>query len=339
MGLSSANLSDSSGPTVFVHGSSLIGDTVWMAALVHSLKQEHPGSNIHFGSDSAATAALVPDQNATWCGLRGPSLEAYLSNELKPDFRIELFGEGSGTVRKHPSGSLEIIPPEVRFYRSSIRDDFTSPHIEVTGREHIVDSLHAFTERTIPLALPSATNFLATEFSESVLHTALTVKNAPHPLVIGVGATSLVKTLSHKRWVELGNTLAKQGFTVFLVGAKEYETIIDSELRILQNKNDSLHSLVGQTHNDIALLTAIVSFGRMVIAGDTGIGHIAAAFGVPTVSVFPGYTNPDYAKPYGEHAYVVQTNASLDTLKIDLDDVLEMITDIYPRYYNRLPQR
>ena len=77
----------------------------------------------------------------------------------------------------------------------------------------------------------------------------------------------------------------------------------------------------------------------MVIAGDTGIGHIAAAFGVPTVSVFPGYTNPDYAKPYGEHAYVVQTNASLDTLKIDLDDVLEMITDIYPRYYNRLPQR
>lgn len=64
-----------------------------------------------------------------------------------------------------------------------------------------------------------------------------------------------------------------------------------------------LIDLVGRT--DLRVLTALIAGARLVISQDSGPMHIAAALGVPTVSLF-GPTNPRRTGPYSPAAEVLQ---------------------------------
>ena len=62
-------------------------------------------------------------------------------------------------------------------------------------------------------------------------------------------------------------------------------------------------------------LAAWLSGARLFIGNDSGITHLAAALGVPTVALF-GPTNPDVWAPRGDHVGVLQ-HQPLDTLSVD----------------------
>ena len=49
---------------------------------------------------------------------------------------------------------------------------------------------------------------------------------------------------------------------------------------------------------DVATFAALLAASRLVVANDSGPGHLAAAVGVPLVSIF-GVTQPDVTQPWG----------------------------------------
>jgi heptosyltransferase-2 len=55
---------------------------------------------------------------------------------------------------------------------------------------------------------------------------------------------------------------------------------------------------------DVATFAALLAASRLVVANDSGPGHIAAAVGAPLISVF-GVTDPSQTRPWGTRAALV----------------------------------
>ncbi len=93
-------------------------------------------------------------------------------------------------------------------------------------------------------------------------------------------------SLSSRRWspvnfAAVADTLAARGFQIVLTGVKaETETT-----RAVADEMTSLAvDLTGQT--DIGSLALLYSRARLVICNDTGVSHLAAAVGTPSVVIF-----------------------------------------------------
>ena len=63
------------------------------------------------------------------------------------------------------------------------------------------------------------------------------------------------------------------------------------------------HNLVGKT--SLTQLVTSLRECRLLLTNDTGTMHLAAALGVPTVSIF-GSTEPVLTGPLGEHHHLVR---------------------------------
>src|SRR5206468_1546598 len=59
---------------------------------------------------------------------------------------------------------------------------------------------------------------------------------------------------------------------------------------------------------------AAIALSEVHLAADTGTGHIAAAYGVPVVSVF-GYTKAWKYRPYTDRAIVLDAGKSMDGIE------------------------
>ena len=92
---------------------------------------------------------------------------------------------------------------------------------------------------------------------------------------------------------------AEDSLPVVLVGSPADKEIAD---RLCAAQTPPPASLVGRT--SLRQLAAVIQLAAVHLSGDTGSSHIAAALGVPAVTVF-GRSNPDRVCPYGYRQYVV----------------------------------
>ncbi|MCS7208855.1 MAG: lipopolysaccharide heptosyltransferase II [Fimbriimonadales bacterium] len=105
-----------------------------------------------------------------------------------------------------------------------------------------------------------------------------------------------------KRWdiakfAELSDRIeAEWGIPAVFVGGPG-DRPLEERLRALKKR--PLRSLIGRTSLKEAM--ALVARSAVHICGDTGTAHIAAAFGVPVVSLY-GPTRPERTGPYGQRA-------------------------------------
>lgn len=81
--------------------------------------------------------------------------------------------------------------------------------------------------------------------------------------------------------------------TIVLVGTPAEQPLADEFNRL---SGIETIDLVGRT--DISQLTAAVARCRLILSGDTGTIHMAAALGVPTVGVYLGMARPEDTAPY-----------------------------------------
>lgn len=109
---------------------------------------------------------------------------------------------------------------------------------------------------------------------------------------ISVGAGALRKTYPATSWKQVADELVADGYQVAFLGGPD-DAGIDHE---------GTTDLVGKL--PLAQSFAAVQSSAIHLAGDTGSGHIAAAYGVPVVSIF-GPTNPTVFRPYTKNGLVV----------------------------------
>jgi heptosyltransferase-2 len=112
-----------------------------------------------------------------------------------------------------------------------------------------------------------------------------------------------------KRWpkehfAELARQLAQTtGKPVLLLGsAKEAPICAEIAQAVLRGGSGSCLNLAGRTSLSEAL--SLVSAARSVVSNDSGMMHVAAAFGVPQVAVF-GSSSPLHTPPLSREAQVV----------------------------------
>ena len=102
----------------------------------------------------------------------------------------------------------------------------------------------------------------------------------------------------------LAARLARGGLCPLLLGSAENR---ETALAVTAAAGEPLPSLVGRDHP--ALLPGLLARLSCLVSGDTGVAHLAAALGVPTVTLF-GPTDPRLTAPRAKTARVVFRNVA-----------------------------
>ena len=119
-------------------------------------------------------------------------------------------------------------------------------------------------------------------------------------VVFAPGANSGSKRLSVPLFAALGRRLLEQGLGVVILGAGAEDQRLAGALgaELPQALN-----LVDQC--SLSLSAAWVCGARALVGMDSGLGHIAAGAGIPTLAVF-GPTRPRHSGPWGPRVRVVR---------------------------------
>ncbi len=131
-------------------------------------------------------------------------------------------------------------------------------------------------------------------------------------IVIQTGSGHPHKKVSTERWAQVARQLINKGYAITVIGGVNDETI----------PVDGVTNLVGQIPLERAL--DIVANCRLHLSADTGTAHAAAAYGIPTVTVF-GRTDPRRYQPYGELSTVLRPGPDPDA--ITAEEVVAAVTE------------
>ncbi|WP_219418937.1 glycosyltransferase family 9 protein, partial [Pseudonocardia nigra] len=118
------------------------------------------------------------------------------------------------------------------------------------------------------------------------------------PVLVHAGARFGSKRWPAERFGELTAALHRAGRPVLLTGSageRDLARAIAGAAGLLE-----VRVLAGRT--DLAQLCALVAGAALVISGDTGIAHLASAFGTPSVTMFGPVDAAQWGPPaYGPH--------------------------------------
>jgi heptosyltransferase III len=122
------------------------------------------------------------------------------------------------------------------------------------------------------------------------------------PVLIHPGSGGFGKIWPLQRWWHLIQWLLNEAGVPVLV-------LVGPADQIARPLAISATTMGARAITDVSLprLAAIISCCRLFIGNDSGVTHLAAALGVPTVAIF-GPTNPDLWAPRGPHVQVIQSH-------------------------------
>ncbi len=104
-------------------------------------------------------------------------------------------------------------------------------------------------------------------------------------------------------YAELSSRLRRAGALPVLLGAGSEEA---SAAAVIASAGEDIASLVGRDRPD--LLPRLLSRLSCLVSADTGVAHLAAAVGTPTVTLF-GPTDPRLTSPRGRRARAIEGRA------------------------------
>jgi heptosyltransferase-3 len=117
-------------------------------------------------------------------------------------------------------------------------------------------------------------------------------------VVIHPGSGGRHKCYPLREYVELGETLQSRGIaTVFTLGEVEMERMGGDDIGALSKRFIVLRELT------LIQLAAVLCSANVFVGNDSGVSHLAAALGTPTVAVF-GPTDPTVWRPLGTRVSV-----------------------------------
>jgi heptosyltransferase-3 len=284
-----------------------IGDFVLSLAIVQALRKAIPVNQV-IAIASAPSARLAAGRSA-------------IDEQIAPEVAKihSLFGEGPvnqtlkdmltnaawilsflGNQQGQPSRRLREITPR-RFVCIDPRPRTQT----LQQRRHITDQwADDIREQGINIPRPIAPRI---RISEPV---ATSTRSLIHP-----GSGGREKCWPFERFLELADAL--QPPIGWLLGPAEAERQPDWVQR-LQTRASNRHEQLFIEEDVVAAALDIVS-SRAYIGNDSGMTHVAAALGVPTVAIF-GPTDPQVWQPLNLNAHVVSPAepASIDVMPVEL---------------------
>ena len=99
-------------------------------------------------------------------------------------------------------------------------------------------------------------------------------------------------------YAQLADVYTEQGWNVVIFGSAN-DTPVARSLLALSHRPDAVVDLSGKT--SLAEAVDLLSLARAVVSNDSGLMHIAAALGVPTVVIY-GPTSPGFTPPLSNDA-------------------------------------
>lgn len=143
-------------------------------------------------------------------------------------------------------------------------------------------------------------------------------------LSIGLGANSSFKIWPTENYIKLSNYLKEKFDLILLVGSNEdrkYSNKFISETKL--NTIDFCGKL------SLSRSAAIIKLSDYFVGNDSGLGHIASAFGVPSFTIF-GEGQPERYSPWGPQAEWYQNKEKkIDEIKPEIirDLILQVLED------------
>jgi heptosyltransferase I len=133
-------------------------------------------------------------------------------------------------------------------------------------------------------------------------------ENSAKYLVFIHGTTAVAKYWPEKNWIKLANLAIKNGFAVKIPWGNQEEFLRAERI----SKNSGAEVLPKLKLSDLAIL---LSQAHAVIAVDTGLGHLAAALNIPTISLY-GKTDPKLIGTVGANVTHVTDFQNVDAEEI-----------------------
>ena len=285
-------------PRILLVRFSAIGDCVMAAWAVTALRQAFPEGHIVWAAqercapviddDQLVNETVVADRDAwkktrwspaTWWNQtrRFASLRQH-----KFEFGFDLQGHSKTALCLRLSGPKE---RHARRATDALAKKL-NPVSAIKPGMHEVEANVAFLGQFWPLSLP-----------ERPLMPDLPAWHENGFVSIQTGAGSKDKGYPADLWRRVAEGLVKSGQRVVAVGGRK-----DPGLDV-----PGVENLVGRL--GLTETMQVVRASALHLAADTGTGHIAAAYGVPVVSVF-GPTDPDVYRPWSPTATVLHAGAS-----------------------------
>ena len=107
-------------------------------------------------------------------------------------------------------------------------------------------------------------------------------------VIVHPGAAAEARRWPASRWAQVVAALTAQGHRVVLTGS-EAERGLCAQVRQEAGRGDAVRSTAGEL--GLPTLADLVSTARLLVSGDTGVAHLATAYGTPSVTLF-GPTPP-----------------------------------------------
>ncbi|MBX3112707.1 MAG: glycosyltransferase family 9 protein [Fimbriimonadaceae bacterium] len=285
-------------PRVLVVRFSAIGDCVMAAWAVTALRRAFPEGHIVWAAQERCAAVVadgamvdqtvVADRDA-WKKTRWSPATWWNQTRRFTSLRRHAFEFGFD-LQGHSKTALCLRLAGARERHARRATDALArklnPVSPVAHGLHEVEANFAFLNQIWPMTLPD----LPTMPELPAWHDGGFVS-------IQTGAGSRDKTYPVEQWRRVAEGLVKSGCRVVAVGGAR-----DPGLDV-----PGVENLVGRL--GLTETMQVVRASALHVAADTGTGHIAAAYGVPVVSVF-GPTNPGVYRPWSTQGTVLQAGAS-----------------------------
>lgn len=133
-------------------------------------------------------------------------------------------------------------------------------------------------------------------------------------LFIAPGANFPLKIWPKDNFINLINSIKENFEKVIVVGAPNEMDVCEE----ISNSTNSIN-LAGKTN--LVQCAALLSLGNLFVGNDSGLGHISAAQGVNTLSVF-AHANPSRYTPFKQYSIYREDK---DIKKITVSQVLEKL--------------
>jgi ADP-heptose:LPS heptosyltransferase len=248
-----------------------IGDLLVTVPALRALRRAFPDEHLVLAAPAALTG-LVRLVGAVDEVLPTPGLGALCWRRLPPRVAVNLHGSGPESIADlRATGPERLITHRHRDFPSIDGPQWTSddrPEVERWCR--LLDAYG-----------------VAADPEDLTLHAPDTPSPAPGAVVVHPGAAFPARRWPPERFAEVARTFADAGHRVVITGSAAEE---DLATRVAVEARLSLADvLAGRT--SLAELAALVAGATLVVCGDTGVAHLASAYGTTSVVLF-GPTSP-----------------------------------------------